>query len=135
MLNNNGRPYSHPTVESILLLRDQEGGILVLWYPAIPTRVLREWMREHPQATITLEHNGNKKWVDGVKGRQEMCLVIFRGIASCCHESERMEEDLWRSLQIMVNAKAKGLCVQSWGWYFNETVQMTAEAHGAVPVL
>ena len=132
---NNGQTFGHDTVESILLLRDQEGVIWVMWYPALPSHTVQEWLQGIPGASVNLDYNGNRNWVEGVKGRVEMCDAIFRGVSQCCLGSKEMEADLWHQLRRMIVASNEGTTIISWGKHFNQAVQLTTEMPGVERVL
>ena len=117
----------HPRVESIVLVRDHLGDISILWHPAIPIVVLREWVLDLPHATVKMYNEPGLDWVEGVRGRVEMCPPIFSGISTCCQGPQEMESDLWESLRQMIVADREGTSVMSWGEYFNEAVLETTK--------
>jgi len=60
----NGQYPQYP-VNDILLVRDQQGEIWLIWSPALPIRVIEDWIRDLPRATVKMKHQ-NTKWIEGL---------------------------------------------------------------------
>ena len=119
-------------VHDIALMRDEHGMIFIMWYPSIPKSTVEKWVKGLPKPMMEVGPVSNS--LNGVGGRIEMCTGIFRGLSTFCDGPKAMEADLWDQLRKMIATNGMGTTVISWGSYFNNAVEHTADIPWLGPV-